>query len=296
MRNAKKILLITKKNPDFDTYISLQVLAEVIKLDLNKPVELASEAELPKTFQEAVPMPEIKKMTSLPPKSFILEFKNQDNKVKNIQWNQSADKISLYVTMQQGNLKHENMNVQVTGADHDLIIIVGVNTLEELGALYANSKNIFDEARVQLFSLKPGFKLPQLKTAEADKVSSISEQVFAYLDANGVKLTNVRASRLLSGLFSATDNFKKNVRDARTYEVAARLTRLGATNEAGSNISGKVKSAAGEKAVEGQKPQQQSSNQQPKSSGESAQNKPTDTFGGYNQAKQAEQMQSSSKY
>ena len=244
MKDAKKILLVSRKNPDFDTYLSLQLLAEVIKQDLNKKVELACESELPKTFQEAVPMPDIKRMNQLPPKSFILEFKNQDNKVKNIQWNQNQDKISLYVTMDQGNLKPENLDVQITGADYDLIMLVGVNSLEELGNLYTLSHNLFEETRLIVFGRKAVIKLPQAKVTDGSRCSSVSEIVFGYLEGNGVRLSPERSSRLLAAIFSATETFKKNLADARTYETAAKLTRLGATNDNASAIAAKGKSQA----------------------------------------------------
>jgi nanoRNase/pAp phosphatase (c-di-AMP/oligoRNAs hydrolase) len=243
LKDAKKILLVTRKNPDFDTYLSLTLLAEVIKQDLGKKVELACESELPRNFQEAAPMPDIKKMTQLPPKSFILEFKNQENKVRNIQWNQNQDKISLYITMDQGNLKPENLDVNISGSDHDLIILVGVNTLEELGALYQAGKNIFEESKLVVFGRRSVIKLPQAKVIESDKTSTISEQVLNYLETNGIKLNPQRAAKVLAAIFSVTEGFKKNLADARTYENCAKLTRMGATNDAASTLAAKGKSS-----------------------------------------------------
>jgi hypothetical protein len=276
LKEAKKILLVTRKNPDFDTYLSLQLLAEVIKQDLQKKVEFASESELPKNFQEAVPFPDIKKMTTLPPKSFILEFKNQDNKVRNIQWNQNQDKISLYVTMEQGNLNPQNLDVQITGADYDLIILVGVNSLEELGNLYLGSKLLFEETRMTVLSRKAVIKLPQAKVTDGSRVASISELIFNYLEGNGVKLSPERATRILAGIFSATENFRKNLIDARTYESAAKLTRLGATNDTASALSGR-----GKPAGESGKTQQQPQGQRP------AENRPSTQPQGPEGAKQA---------
>ncbi len=256
MKDAKKILLVTRKNPDFDTYLSLTLLAEVIKQDLGKKVELACESELPKNFQEAAPMPDIKKMTQLPPKSFILEFKNQENKVRNIQWNQNQDKISLYITMDQGNLKPENLDVNISGSDHDLIMLVGVNSLEELGALYQAGKNIFEESKLVVFGRRSVIKLPQAKNIESDKTSSISEQVLNYLEVNGIKLNPQRAAKVLAAIFSVTDGFKKNLADARTYENCAKLTRMGATNDAASTLPVKGKSSAQQPASGDNKPKE----------------------------------------
>ncbi|MFQ5493507.1 MAG: hypothetical protein ACE5DX_05105 [Candidatus Dojkabacteria bacterium] len=246
MKNAKKILLVTKKSPNFDTYISLQLLAEVIKQDLGKTVEIACESGLPKAFLSQFPLPDVKKMTSLPPKSFVLEFKNQKNKVKNIQWNQSEEKLSLYLTMQGGNLNSQNLDIRVTGADHDLIVLVGVNTIAELGNLYTTSKSLFEETDIYAIGLQPQIKLPKVKVSDYQRSTTVSEQTFEYLQTNGVKVNESRASRLLAGIFSATRNFKVNVKDAKTYEVAAKLTKSGAKNE---TAAANALKAAGEKSA-----------------------------------------------
>ncbi|KXK26962.1 MAG: hypothetical protein TR69_WS6001000986 [candidate division WS6 bacterium OLB20] len=262
MKNAKKILLVTRKNPDFDAYISLQLLAEVIKQDLNKPVELACEAELPKQYEAVFPMPEIKRMKELPPKSFVLEFKNQENKVQNIQWNQAEDKLTLFLTMQQGDLNASNLNVQIAGTNHDLIMLIGVNSFDELGELYSKSRSIFDEARVVAFGTNPQIRQQNVKVVQGDKATSLSEQVFAYLESNGIKISEDRANRVLTGIFHATKNFKQNVTSAQTYETAARLTKIGATNETASTALARTASDAADKAKSQAQSAQKPSDQQ----------------------------------
>lgn len=248
MKNAKKILLVTKPSPDFDTYISLLTLIEVINRDLQKQAELGLSGDIPARFKAALALPEIKHYKVLPPKKFVIEFKNQNHQVNNIQWNQEKDQLKFFITMGQGEFNPAGMSITTTGTDHDLIIAIGVNNLTELGEIYTTSKSIFEERRMIVLAKGAATITGNNVRIVGNKTAaSVSEQLFALLNEAGIRVEETRATNLMAGIFSATNNLKKQVTDPATFEVIAKLARSKANNETASALaekSGKQEEAA----------------------------------------------------
>lgn len=234
-------MLVTKPNPDFDTYISLLTLIEVINRDLQKQAELGLSGDIPAKFKTALAFPEIKHHKVLPPKKFVIEFKNQNHQVNNIQWNQEKDQLKFFITMGQGEFNPAGMSITTTGTDHDLIIAVGVNNLAELGEIYTTSKSIFEERRmIVLAKGTAAISGNNTRIVGNKTAASVAEQVYALLTEGGIRVEETRATNLMAGIFSATNNLKKQVTDPATFEVIAKLARSKANNEAASALAEKA--------------------------------------------------------
>ncbi|MBW7953322.1 hypothetical protein H3C67_00895 [Candidatus Dojkabacteria bacterium] len=243
MKNAKKILILIGNQINPDIYLSLHLLADAGKSIFGKDIEYAGARNVSETYKEVLPMPEINYLSSIPPKSFVLEFKNQKNKVENVQWSQEEDKLTLFLTMQAGDMNPANFNLKIHGANHDLVLVVGASRPEELGEFYAQAEQLFSEAEIVVFSTNPDCKFSRAKTYQPGSTSSVSEQVLIYLENQGVRINEVRATRLLSGIFSATGRFKHNLSSALTYELAARLTKYGAKNDLATKLMEQLEGA-----------------------------------------------------
>lgn len=233
---SKKILICLPNEINLDTYVSAYTICAGLKGDLGKEVDIASPMEISSKFLEVLPMENTKQLTKLPPRKFVIEFKNQKSKVKTIQWNQEGEKLNFFVTMEKGNLNTQEFESSIAGSNYDLIILIGVDNISQLAHIYTENKEIFTESQLVSIGGKLALENVNIAMQVDDKLISISEDTFGFIQKMNLKLEKNKANALLAGLFATTNNFKKNIIDAQTYSIASELIKAGATNEAAQSI------------------------------------------------------------
>jgi len=115
-----------------------------------------------------------------------------------------------------------------SGANADLVITFGINSLEELGKLYSDEKKFLDNAKIISLSqiTKPStFATYSLHT---NTVSSLAELVTIILNKAQFKLTSDTAGNLMQSIYKATTNLTSPKVSADTFENIAFLMRHGA--------------------------------------------------------------------
>lgn len=274
LNDSKKVLVVAPAKMDLDQYIALHSIATGLKTDLNKEVHIGVQNKVNQNFLTALPLEGINVLNVLPPKKFLIEFPGQKNKVKTLQWNQENDKVNFFVSMEKGDFAGGMPNIKVTGSDYETIVMVGVNTLADMGTIYQNSKEVFEGVNIVSVGGKAQGEGLKIETVVDDKNSCVSEDAYNFINKYGMKISDRKATALLAGIFKATNNFKKNLIDAKTFITAADLMKKGATNEASQRIIDQTKSEGGENKQNGggQKPQGQNGNQQSKPQGQGGQN------------------------
>jgi nanoRNase/pAp phosphatase (c-di-AMP/oligoRNAs hydrolase) len=241
IKESKKILVTTPSRPNIDNYVSVYSIVTKLKKDLNKEVDIGIDGRFPTNFLSRLNLSNIKIINKLPPRKFIIELPKQQEKVENIQWSQEDDKLNLFVSMTKGNLNAENMRAKVVGSDYGAIIVVGANSIEELGELYNSGKDTFNEANVVSIGgriKKEGIKV-DLEVDE--KHSSVSEDTYNFLKKIGPNFDTDVASALLAGIFFSTNNFKKDIKDPKTYITASELVKAGGQNTMAQDILEKTR-------------------------------------------------------
>lgn len=114
-----------------------------------------------------------------------------------------------------------------SGASADLVITLGVNSLEELGKIYADEKNFLDN--VDIISLNNSLR-PAAFTSNVfhRNVGSSSELVSILLEEMQLKINPSIAQNLLANVYEATSNLTSNKVNADTFAAVAFLMRGGA--------------------------------------------------------------------
>ncbi len=114
-----------------------------------------------------------------------------------------------------------------TGAAADLVLTLGVNSLEELGKIYADEKSFLDSA--EIISLNTSLA-PTTFTANYyhQPASSFSELVAGLIEKLDLKLTSASANNLLQNIYAATANLTSPQITADTFSAIAGLLRFGA--------------------------------------------------------------------
>jgi len=114
-----------------------------------------------------------------------------------------------------------------SGASSDIVITLGVGSLEELGKIYADEKNFLDNASIISLntSLKPSSFTSNLYHKNA---TSFSELVSGLLESLDLKVSLSTAGNLLAGIYENTNNLNGSNATADTFSSIAYLMRLGA--------------------------------------------------------------------
>lgn len=114
-----------------------------------------------------------------------------------------------------------------SGADADLVITLGINSLEELGKIYADEKAFLDN--VEIVSLNNSLR-PAAFTANAyhKNIGSFGELVSGLLEEQKLKVSAPIAQNLLGNIYDSTNNLTSSRISADTFASIAFLMRSGA--------------------------------------------------------------------
>ncbi len=114
-----------------------------------------------------------------------------------------------------------------SGADANLVITLGINSLEELGKIYADEKNFLDN--VDIISLNNSLR-PTAFTGNTyhKNTSSFSELVCTFLEELNLKPSSSIAQNLLGNIYDSTNSLTSTRISADTFASIAFLMRSGA--------------------------------------------------------------------
>ena len=113
-----------------------------------------------------------------------------------------------------------------SGASADLVIVFGVNSLEELGKIYSDEKYFLDSAKVLSLNISPrpsSFTENQLHLP----LGSYAEMVTSLLEKMAINPPSEAASNLIMGIYQATQNLSSRKISADTFAGLAFLIRAG---------------------------------------------------------------------
>lgn len=165
-------------------------------------------------------------------RNLVISFDYIEDSLEKVSYHVEGDKFNLVVQPRSGKkpLDPKNVSFSYSGAEADLVIIIGATSFESLGKLYQDERKLFDKAQtVSLAKLPtPPFAQITLIDPEAGSVSEIAIQL---LEALGVTINQDIASNLLAGIDSATNRFSNPNVKAATFGRAAQLLSQGARRQ-----------------------------------------------------------------
>lgn len=168
--------------------------------------------------------------TELGKQNLVIDFDYNETAVDKVSYHigETSGKFYLTIKPKKGSqpLDKSTVNFSYAGADADLVFLVGVYDLESLNQLYFGYENLYANAFVvTLHTFKPELGNVQLDLSGA---SSMSESLVDILEGLEIPLNAEMATDLLGGIESMTHNLQSRTANAETFEVIAKLLRLGA--------------------------------------------------------------------
>lgn len=215
---AQTILITIPKNPNFDQ--AAACLALFLSLQkTGKQVSVLSSEEMTVGFSHLVGVDKIG--SKLDGQDLVVSLPME--KVEKVTSSDEGGRLNLVIRAKPGSLpiKKEEIVFSSTRPTVDLILAIGVDKLENLGKIYQENKNLFEEN--PLVNIGPNFLNPQ--------ASSCSEVVADLIQNLGLPVDEDIGGNLLLGLREATDNFQNPTTTAATFEAAAFCLKTGVKSE-----------------------------------------------------------------
>lgn len=231
---ANKIAVVLPEKLTIDTVCAGVALQQQLTLD-GKDVSLFSSCKnLPQL--EFISHP-IKIFSSFGSgNELTIKVSGQRVKPKQLRYEKNHDDLLIYVTPESGTEEKqfvkEDIEVLPAVSSFDLLIILGAETLESLGALYDQKPEIFfDTPKLTINNSINQEYFASLTWVEVDS-PSLCQQLTKWFMQNPETLKNdLVATSLLAGIISATQSFNDPKTTPNSLIFAAKLVANGARRE-----------------------------------------------------------------
>jgi len=226
LSQAKEVLIVLSADP------SLDQLAAATSLNLGL-VSLGKSAKL--ICQKLSPSDERiygldQVSTEIGHQNLLVAFDYLEEQVDKISYHISEDNKKFYLTIKPKKgiapLDSKKVEFSYSGAEADVIVTLGVTSLESLDELYFGYEELYKNSKVINIGFLPAeFGLFKL---DLSGTSSFSEWTASVFKSLGISYQINLANNLLLGLESATYGLSSPVATADTFQLVAEFLRSGA--------------------------------------------------------------------
>jgi nanoRNase/pAp phosphatase (c-di-AMP/oligoRNAs hydrolase) len=231
INRARKILLAMPVHVTIDRLCSAYALSHVLA-KMGKETALASAAQVLPNIEFLSDPPFVNKSFASG-QSLVIDVSTANAQLDELSYQNEADKVQIFLKAR-GNAQFSPSDVSVTAGvlGFDLVVILGAQTLEDLGSLYQqNTELFFNTPKINL-DIAPGneyFGTINLIDVTASSVAEVAAQVIAALE-QAVTDEDV-ATSLLGGIIANTHSFQDPATTPNTLTTASALIAQGARQQ-----------------------------------------------------------------
>jgi len=213
INDSKNIYLIPSEEPE--AIVATLALFYTLKQQ-GKNVNLVLEA-LPENLKFLSPSLDFISY----PKNFVISVPNKVANISQVFYEKNDDALKIHLTLENGNIKKENIAFYFSEAKPDLIITLGVKDYsKELAGKLNSFGFLLDSPIINIDNGQENKKFGKINIVEN---TSLAETIFNLSE----NISKESANCILTGIVFYTDNFKKNL-TADIFEMAGGLMKKGA--------------------------------------------------------------------
>lgn len=228
VKNSNNVLITINRNPDVDQIAAAIALSFVLeKVEkftttiFSGPIPAAAEFLDPeKTFSSD--------METL--RDFVVSI--HKDKVDRLRYKQEGDQVRIYLTPYRTTISQQDLEFENGNYNVDLVITIGTVTQEDMDSAIVGAIRILHDATV--VAINTGGTVPSYATiswADPEEVAycEMIADLAEILGENDVD--EHTATALLTGIVSATDQFKNIKANPKVMQLAAKLMSFGANQQ-----------------------------------------------------------------
>ncbi len=240
IEKSGSILIIPDQLPDKDSMGSSFGLAIFLE-SLGKRVDVLTSFNIEenlKTFKNAsFKIPSFLIQEICDPRAFIIKINTAQKSPDQLKYEVEEGFLKIIIDSEKENFTKNDVSFEYTPFNHDLIILVGITNLKNIGDDYLKNKDFFSQTEIININNRPVL-VPEKDTQKPpvnlinQSYASKSELILPLMEQIDAKLINGDIANWLGwSLVEATDNFKKNNLTSQTTNILPALTHYGAKKE-----------------------------------------------------------------
>lgn len=224
----KSAAIFLPENPSFDVIAaSLSLFLSLQEKHKERFLSIVCSSPMTVQFSQLVGVNKIS--TKISGRNLIVSFDYLENAIDKVSYNIENKKFNLVIQPKSGfaSLSSENVNYSYSG-DIDLAVVVGAQTLGNLGSVYASEQDLFKKSEILNIDIKSENVRFGKMNAVFSEASSYCEIVASILKEANYPVSPDVATNLLLGIRWATDNFSLSKAGALAFEAVGFCLRSGA--------------------------------------------------------------------
>lgn len=224
----QSIIVAIGPTATFDQAAAALALSEALKQSGKEVHLLSSEPDIAQQFPTLLKAESIEQ--GMGNRNLLVSFDYSPDKVDKVSYHidEQQQKFCLVIKPQKGQkpLDPASIEYSYTGAEADVIFLIGVHELESLGNLYYGYEQLYRDTTIVTFHT---FE-PEIGTLKLDASgsSSFSESMVGLLQSLGLPLDADVATNLVSAIEASTNHFQSLNATATTFQTVGDLLQLGA--------------------------------------------------------------------
>ena len=234
VNKSDSVLICLPKNPDGDAIASSLGVFLILE-KLGKKVTLVCPTAIPENFL-FLPASQniIHKLEGI--KEYIISLSVERKNLEQLRYEVNDHNLNIFITAKDGDLEkrleNENIKLEPAKFKYDLIIIPGVQDIENLGGVYDENSELFFETPIINIDHHPSneyFGKVNLVEITASSTAEIIASIYPLLKED--ILDKEIATLLLAGIISSTESFQNKNTTPNSLTTAASLIAAGADQQ-----------------------------------------------------------------
>lgn len=227
---SQSILLLTKPKASSDALSASWGFFHLLKNLGKDPVILENNSQAEKLKFLALPDKREKEITGA--RDFVLSFNTKHNKVINYRIEEKENAFEIYITPEKEAIDPRDFSFLPAKFKYDLIVVIGCQSLEDLGKLKEKNGDLFFELPIVNIDNSPAnenFGQFNLVDTTASSVSEVLAEFSKSFDEKHLSPAVVQC--FLAGIVSTTSNFQSERTTPQTFFTASWLIEKGANQQ-----------------------------------------------------------------
>lgn len=232
IKDAKKILILTHKDPDGDALGSSLALLSFFKNTGREAIAVCNEPT-PQVFSFLPNIAEVSRDFA-GVRDFVISLDTSAIKADKIMYKVADNKLNIIISPKSGVFANEMVSFPEGGFNFDLIIVLDSPDLERLGTPYEKNPDLFYEVPVINIDHHSGndyFGQVNLVEVTATSTAEILVSLLEALSPEKSPFDENIATLLLTGIITDTGSFQNTNTTPKSLTVAAQLVAAGAKRD-----------------------------------------------------------------
>jgi nanoRNase/pAp phosphatase (c-di-AMP/oligoRNAs hydrolase) len=165
-------------------------------------------------------------------KSFVIDLSTKKSSLAELSYKKEVGRLSIYLKPSSGEFTSSDVTFRTSNLPYDLVILVGISSLEQLGEFYSKYTELFfDVPMINLDFRASNENYGQYNLVNLS-ATSVSEIVLDLINKFEASLIDESiATQLLTGIIAETNSFQHIRTTPQTFLKASQLVNLGAKQQ-----------------------------------------------------------------